>query len=70
MNNGTFQAIPMFRIFDVAKAKEFYCDFLGFTADWEHRFGDNGMKRIGQAPASRTALTGSDTILRASCPPL
>jgi catechol 2,3-dioxygenase-like lactoylglutathione lyase family enzyme len=34
-------AIPVLRIYDVAKAKEFYCDFLGFTVDWEHRFGDN-----------------------------
>lgn len=29
---------PIFRIFDVAKAKEFYVDFLGFTVDWEHRY--------------------------------
>jgi hypothetical protein len=31
-------AIPIFRIFDVAKAMEFYRDFLGFAVDWEHRF--------------------------------
>jgi uncharacterized glyoxalase superfamily protein PhnB len=30
--------IPILRIFDEAKAKEFYLDFLGFTLDWEHRF--------------------------------
>src|SRR5258708_319886 len=35
---ATFHAIPIFRIFDVAKAKEFYIDFLGFRVDWEHRF--------------------------------
>ena len=29
---------PIFRIFDEAKAKEFYVDFLGFKVDWEHRF--------------------------------
>ncbi len=29
---------PIFRIFDEAKAHEFYVDFLGFTQDWEHRF--------------------------------
>jgi ribosomal-protein-alanine N-acetyltransferase len=29
---------PIFRIFDVAKAREFYVDFLGFVVDWEHRF--------------------------------
>lgn len=34
-------AIPILRIFAVGKAKEFYVDFLGFTIDWEHRFGDN-----------------------------
>lgn len=31
-------AIPILRIFDVAKAREFYLDFLGFAWDWEHRF--------------------------------
>jgi hypothetical protein len=29
---------PIVRIFDEAKAREFYVDFLGFTIDWEHRF--------------------------------
>lgn len=29
---------PILRIFDEAKAREFYLGFLGFTADWEHRF--------------------------------
>jgi len=33
--------IPIFRIFAVDKAMEFYRDFLGFSVDWEHRFGDN-----------------------------
>ena len=32
------KAIPVLRIFDVAKAREFYVDFLGFKVDWEHRF--------------------------------
>lgn len=32
------QTIPILRIFDIAKAKEFYCDFLGFSIDWEHRY--------------------------------
>jgi len=32
------QIIPIVRIFDVAKAKEFYIDYLGFTLNWEHRF--------------------------------
>lgn len=35
------QAVPIVRIFDVAKAHEFYLGFLGFAVDWEHRYGDN-----------------------------
>lgn len=35
------RTVPVLRIFDVAKAREFYIDFLGFTTDWEHRFHDN-----------------------------
>jgi catechol 2,3-dioxygenase-like lactoylglutathione lyase family enzyme len=35
------QVVPILRIFDVAKAKEFYCDYLGFRIDWEHRFADD-----------------------------
>lgn len=34
-------AVPIMRIFDVAKAHEFYLGFLGFSVDWEHRYGDN-----------------------------
>ena len=30
---------PILRIFDEAKAREFYVDYLGFTVDWDHRFG-------------------------------
>jgi uncharacterized glyoxalase superfamily protein PhnB len=30
--------IPIFRIFNEDKAREFYVDYLGFTIDWEHRF--------------------------------
>lgn len=32
------QIVPILRIFDEAKAKTFYLDFLGFSLDWEHRF--------------------------------
>lgn len=32
------KTIPILRIFDEVKAREFYCDYLGFTIDWEHRF--------------------------------
>ncbi len=29
---------PILRMFDVAKAREFYLEFLGFTVVFEHRF--------------------------------
>jgi catechol 2,3-dioxygenase-like lactoylglutathione lyase family enzyme len=32
------RAVPIFRIFSLEKAREFYVDFLGFKVDWEHRF--------------------------------
>ena len=34
----SFRAVPVLRIFDLDKAKEFYVDYLGFKVDWEHRF--------------------------------
>lgn len=36
---GLGSGIPILRIFDLEKAREFYLDFLGFTKDWNHRFG-------------------------------
>ena len=32
------RAIPTFRMFDIAKALEFYIGYLGFKVDFEHRF--------------------------------
>jgi catechol 2,3-dioxygenase-like lactoylglutathione lyase family enzyme len=32
------QVIPVLRIFDIAKADDFYLGFLGFKIDWDHRF--------------------------------
>ena len=32
------RTIPILRIFDEQKAKEFYVDYLGFQVDWEHRY--------------------------------
>ena len=32
------RAVPIFRIFSLDKAREFYLDFLGFKIDWDHRF--------------------------------
>ena len=36
-----FQVIPIIRIFDEEKAKEFYLGFLGMNVDWEHRFEED-----------------------------
>lgn len=32
------KTIPIFRMFSLEKAKEFYLGFLGFKVDWEHAF--------------------------------
>jgi catechol 2,3-dioxygenase-like lactoylglutathione lyase family enzyme len=34
------RSVPIIRIFDEARAREFYVDWLGFAVDWEHRFED------------------------------
>ncbi len=41
MENIQHTVIPLLRIFDVTKAKEFYIDWPGFAIDREHRFGEN-----------------------------
>ena len=33
------RTVPILRSFDEAKAREFYIDWLGFSIDWQHRFG-------------------------------
>jgi catechol 2,3-dioxygenase-like lactoylglutathione lyase family enzyme len=48
-------AIPIIRIFSVAKAKEFYLDFLGFTLEWEHRF-EEGFPLYAQVRRSDLVL--------------
>lgn len=30
--------VPILRVFPGGEAQRFYCDYLGFTVDWEHRF--------------------------------
>jgi uncharacterized glyoxalase superfamily protein PhnB len=35
------RTVPILRIFDVDKAKEFYVGYVGCKVDWEHRFSDN-----------------------------
>lgn len=34
-------SIPILRMLDEQKAKEFYVEFLEFTIDWEHRFEED-----------------------------
>ena len=46
--------IPILRIFDESKAREFYVDFLGCKIEFEHRFGVNfpiylGLSLVGCA---------------------
>lgn len=46
------RAIPILRIFDEVKAREFYLDFLGFNVEFEHRFEPSlplymGIERAG-----------------------
>ena len=41
------QVIPILRIFDEAKAREFYVDYLGFKIDFEHRFDANAPLYMG-----------------------
>ncbi len=38
------KTIPILRIFDVEKAKEFYLDYLGFSVDWGHHFEDTSQR--------------------------
>ena len=40
MTPTTFAAVPILRIFDEEKARDFYLGFLGMNLDWEHRFED------------------------------
>jgi len=34
--------VPILRIFDELRAREFYVGYLGCSVDWEHRFDDQG----------------------------
>jgi hypothetical protein len=39
--------VPILRIFDVDRAREFYLDWLGFKVDFEHRFDDDSPLYMG-----------------------
>lgn len=49
------QVHPVLRIFDEAKAREFYLDWMGFAVDWEHRFAP-GMPLYLQVSRAGLAL--------------
>ena len=64
MGFSVSRVIPILRIFDVAKAREFYLDYLGFTVDFEHRFHDDaplymGISRDGLALHLSTTATAA-----------
>lgn len=40
------KVIPVIRVFDYEKAKEFYIEWLGFTVNFEHSFHDGAPKYI------------------------
>lgn len=46
MSEQLQQAVPILRIFDLDKAREFYVGYLGFTWDWEHRFDPESPRYI------------------------
>jgi len=67
--------VPILRMFDLDRAKEFYVGFLGFQVDWEHRFEpvapvymqvSRGDCRIHSRPSRFVRLlTRSDSAFRA-----
>ncbi len=34
--------VPILRMFDVARARDFYVGYLGLSVDWEHQFDGQG----------------------------
>jgi catechol 2,3-dioxygenase-like lactoylglutathione lyase family enzyme len=59
------RAVPVLRIQDEARAREFYVDYLGFGVEWEHRF-EPGMPlylrvRRGQAVLDLSEHHGDGT---------
>jgi catechol 2,3-dioxygenase-like lactoylglutathione lyase family enzyme len=49
------RVIPILRIFDFPKAREFYLDFLGCVIDWEHG-DDEGLPRYLQVSRGELRL--------------
>jgi catechol 2,3-dioxygenase-like lactoylglutathione lyase family enzyme len=42
MDFAVERVVPILRIFDEARAREFYVGYLGCTIDWEHQIGGHG----------------------------
>ena len=42
------QLIPLIRIIDMVKAREFYIEWLGFHVDWERRSGEKALLQISR----------------------
>lgn len=39
MHDNVSGCVPVLQVEDARRSGEFYCNILGFTKDWEHRFG-------------------------------
>ena len=53
------QVIPILRIFDIAKADEFYLGFLGFSVDFDHRFEPDFRSIAGSRAAACCCISAS-----------
>jgi catechol 2,3-dioxygenase-like lactoylglutathione lyase family enzyme len=49
------RTVPILRIFDVEKAREFYIGWLGFKMDWEHEF-ESGLPKYMQISRGKLVL--------------
>lgn len=59
------KTIPILRIFDLPKAKEFYVDFLGFAVDWEHHFDDHSPPTCSYRGETSSCTSASITAIAA-----
>ena len=51
------RTIPLLRIFDVEKAKEFYVGFPGFAVDWEHHFDQSAPAYLQVSSSTVTVVS-------------
>lgn len=55
LSSATPATIPILRTFPGPEASRFYCEYLGFTVDWEHRF-EEGMPLYRQISKDKAVL--------------